>query len=130
MRLAQRVFGALRARDSPMAIRMRRTWFARKGSFLALVALAVAPSMAYASDEDAARITAAGHSLKWNWTPPGRSDRYGHGETLVHAPLSVVRARVVDYPHYRDFMPDKFKTSRIVSHGVDGSADVYLQILV
>jgi hypothetical protein len=105
-------------------------YFARKRLFLALAALAVAPSVAYASDQDAARIAAAGHSLKWNWTPPGRSDRYGHGETLVHAALPVVRARVVDYGHYKDFMPDKFKTSRIVSHGVDGSADVYLQILV
>jgi hypothetical protein len=98
--------------------------------FLAVAALAVVPSVAYATDQEAGRIAAAGHSLKWSWTPPGRSDRYGHGETLVHAPLSVVRAQVLDYAHYKDFMPDKFKTSRIVSHGVDGSADVYLQILV
>ena len=106
------------------------TRFPRKRSFVALVALAVAPSIAFANDPDAARIAAAGHSLKWNWTPPGRSERYGHGETLIHAPLSLVRAQVLDYEHYKDFMPDKFKTSRLVSHGVDGSADVYIQILV
>jgi hypothetical protein len=108
---------------------MTRSCFARRSSFLVLAALSVA-SMAHANDPDAARITAAGHSLKWNWTPPGRSDRFGHGETLVHAPLSAVRARVLDYANYKDFMPDKFKTSRVVGHGADGSADVYLQILV
>src|ERR1700681_1718650 len=109
---------------------MTRARFGRKWTFVALVGLGAAPSMARANDPDAARITAAGHSLKWNWTPPGRSDRFGHGETLVHAPLSTVRAQVLDYAHYRDFMPDKFKTSRVVSHGADGSADVYIQILV
>jgi hypothetical protein len=87
------------------AMGKRRACFARKRLFLGLLAFAFAPSIVYASDQDAVRIAAAGHSLKWNWTPPGRSDRYGHGETLVHAPLSVVRARVVDYGHYKDFMP-------------------------
>jgi hypothetical protein len=120
--------GVVRYRD--WAIGTRRASFARRSSFLAVLALAVVPASAVASDQDAARIEAAGHSLKWNWTPPGRSDRYGHGETLIHAPLSVVRARVVDYAHYKDFMPDKFKSSRIVGHGADGSADVYIQILV
>jgi hypothetical protein len=99
---------------------------------LCLVALVAAPSLAHAHDRDsdASRITSAGHSLKWNWTPPGRSERYGHAETLIHAPLPSVRARVLDYTHYKDFMPDKFKTSRVVAHGPDGSADVYIQILV
>jgi hypothetical protein len=99
-------------------------------SFLILLALAVWPSAASADDADAARIAAAGHSLKWNWTPPGRSDRYGHAETLIHAPLQSVRARVLDFAHYRDIVPEKFKTSRVVGHGPDGSADVYIQIAV
>jgi hypothetical protein len=99
-------------------------------SLVALVALTAAPLAARASDADAARIAAAGHSLKWNWTPPGRSERYGHAETLVHAPLTVVRTRVLDFAHYRDIVPDKFKTSRVVGHGADGSADVYIQIAV
>jgi hypothetical protein len=97
-----------------------------------LTALAVAPSAARASDVDAeaARIAAAGHSLKWNWTPPGRSGRYGHAETLVHAPLAAVRGHVLDYSHYKDIVPDKFKSSRVVGRGPDGSADVYVQIAV
>ncbi len=100
---------------------------------LALVALLLAPGAARASgerDPDAARIAAAGHSLKWNWTPPGHSDRYGHAETLVHAPLASVRTRVLDFAHYHDIMPEKFRTSRVISHGADGSADVYVQLAV
>jgi hypothetical protein len=105
----------------------------RVGRTLALAGLfglAVAPSTARADDAEAARISAAGHSLRWNWTPPGHTERFGHAETLVHAPLSVVRARVVDYSRYREFLPDKFKTSRVVGHSPDGSADVYMQISV
>jgi hypothetical protein len=101
-----------------------------QGFLLALAALAVSPSMALADDADAARIAAAGHSLKWNWTPPGHSDRYGHAETLIHAPLQTVRMRVLDFAHYRDIVPEKFKTSRVVGHGPDGSADVYIQVAV
>jgi hypothetical protein len=83
-----------------------------------------------APDPDAARLSAAGHSLKWNWVPPGRADRYGHAETLIHAPVATVRQRVLDFAHYRDIVPNRFKTSRIVAHVPDGSADVYMQIAV
>ena len=81
-------------------------------------------------DPDALRIATAGHSLKWNWTPPGHAERYGHAETLIHAPLAAVRARVQDYGHYKDILPSRFKSSRVVSHVPDGSADVYIQIAV
>jgi hypothetical protein len=81
-------------------------------------------------DPDASRIAAAGHSLKWNWTPPGHTERYGHAETLIHAPMSVVRAHVVDFPHYRDIFPERFKSSRVIGHEPDRSTDVYIQIAV
>jgi hypothetical protein len=81
-------------------------------------------------DPDALRIASAGHSLKWNWTPPGRAERYGHAETLIHAPISSVRTRVLDYAHYKDILPSRFKMSRVVGHVPDGSADVYIQIAV
>jgi hypothetical protein len=98
----------------------------------AVVGLATAtPShAAEASDPDGARISAAGHSLKWNWTPPGRSDRYGHAETLIHAPLAQVRSHVLDFAHYKDILPDRFKTSRVVGHQADGSTDVYIQVSI
>lgn len=81
-------------------------------------------------DAEASRIAAAGRSLEWNWTPPGRGDRYGHAETLVHAPIASVRQRVMDYSHYKDILPGKFRSSRVVGHVPDGSADVYIQIAV
>jgi hypothetical protein len=81
-------------------------------------------------DPDAARIASAGHSLTWNWTPPGRTDRFGHAETLIHAPLPKVRRLVLDFGHYRELAPYSVKTSRIVGHGQDGSVDVYMQITV
>lgn len=103
------------------------------GAILAASACAVlAPAdvRADARDPDAERIAAAGHALEWNWTPPGRAGRWGHAETLIHAPLSAVRTRVLDFAHYRDFVPSKFKTSRVVGHGPGGSTDVYVRIAV
>lgn len=96
----------------------------------AFALLAAADTRAEARDPDVARIEAAGHSLEWNWVPPGQGARYGHAETLIHAPLSVVRERVLDYAHYHDFVPSKFKTSRVIGHGRDGSTDVYVRIAV
>jgi hypothetical protein len=93
-------------------------------------ALAPAPVRADARDTEAARITAAKHSLEWNWVPPGQADRFGHAETLIRAPLAVVRAHVLDFPHYKDMMADDFKASRVVGHRADQSTDVYIQIEV
>jgi hypothetical protein len=98
--------------------------------------LALAPSLAARTaqadnvDPDAQRITAARHSLKWNWVPPGRADRYGHAETLIHAPIASVRRNVLDFGHYTDFLPARFKASRVVGHQPDRSTDVYIQISV
>jgi hypothetical protein len=97
-------------------------------SFFALGALAVtSPVHADAADPDAARIASAGHALKWNWTPPGRSARYGHAETLIHAPLATVRRLVLDFGHYKE-LADSITTSRVVGHQSDGSTDVYIQM--
>lgn len=95
----------------------------------ALGAIAFAsPAKADAPDPDAARIAATGHALKWNWTPPGRSARFGHAETLIHAPLASVRGLVLDFGHYTQLAPQSITTSRVVGHGADGSTDVYLRM--
>jgi ribosome-associated toxin RatA of RatAB toxin-antitoxin module len=95
-------------------------------SSLALVALAPTTSMAE-PDADATRLANVDHTLKWNWTPPGHQDRYGHAEVLVHAPLASVRAQVLDFANYKTFAPWRFKNSRII--GKEGeSTDVYLQV--
>ena len=86
-----------------------------------------APPPAAAPDADAARIAAAGHSLKWNWTPPGRNQRFGHAETLVHASLDNVRRLVIDYPKYKDLAPS-ITTSKVVGHQPDGSTDLYIRM--
>jgi hypothetical protein len=97
-------------------------------ALLALGAMTLAaPVHADAPDPDATRIASAGHALKWNWTPPGRSERFGHAETLVHAPLSKVRQLVLDFGHYKE-LASSITTSRVVAHGADGSTDVYLQM--
>jgi hypothetical protein len=108
----------------------------RKFAFVGVLAAAAgagvpsAPAQADAPDADASRLNAAGHSLEWNWVPPGHPDRYGHAETLIHAPLASVRGHVLDFPHYKNILPDKFQQSRVVGHGPDHSTDVYIQIAV
>lgn len=96
---------------------------------VSLGALTVAsPVRADAPDPDATRIAAAGHSLKWNWTPPGRNGRFGHAETLIHAPLESVRRLVLDFGHYTELSPSSITTSRVVGHGADGSTEVYIRM--
>ncbi len=80
-------------------------------------------------DGDAVRIAAAGHSLDWTWVPPGRSEHFGHGETLIHAPLAAVRRTVLDFAKYKNLGPD-IKTSQVVGREPDGSTDVYLRIAI
>src|SRR5580704_1584941 len=68
-----------------------------------------------APDAEAARISAAGHPAKWSWTPPGRNARFGHGETLIHAPETTVRQLVLDFGKYRE-LAGSITTSRVVGH--------------
>jgi hypothetical protein len=73
------------------------------------------------------RISSAGHSLDWTWSPPGRTDHFGHGETLIHAPIAAVRKTVLDFSKYKDLGPD-IQMSRVVGRTPDGATDVYLRI--
>jgi len=65
--------------------------------------------------------------LKSNWTPPGKQERYGHAEGLVAAPLEAVRAKLTDYPHFKELAGPKFKTVRVVDKQGD-KTDVYFQL--
>jgi hypothetical protein len=65
--------------------------------------------------------------LKSNWVPPGRRDRYGHAEGLIDAPYDVVRAKLVDFAHYKDLAGPKFKSVRVVGKDESGT-DVYFQL--
>jgi hypothetical protein len=79
-----------------------------------------------APDPDATRIAVAGHSLKWNWTPPGRDGRFGHAETLIHAPTARVRGLVLDFAHYTE-LASSITTARVVGRDKAGT-DVYLRM--
>ena len=99
-------------------------------SAAALAAVTLAPMAAQASpdaEEDALRISAAGHTLKWNWTPPGKSERFGHGEAVVGASYDRVRDQILGFQHYKEFNPARFKASRVVGHPDGGGSDVYMQ---
>ncbi len=65
--------------------------------------------------------------MKSNWTPPGKSERYGHAEAIVGAPVDVVRARLADFPHYRELAGPKFKKVNVVDKAA-GKTDVYFQL--
>jgi hypothetical protein len=98
-------------------------------SALALVALT--PSLAQASEgeADGRRITTAGHTLQWTWTPVGKANSYGHSETIINAPIETVRKAVLDYSHYSDFNPARFSAARVIGHP-EGATDVYMQFSV
>ena len=112
---------------------MARGWRALRffiaAAALGSLALSARDATADPPEADAARLSAAGHSLKWNWVPPGKSERCGHAENLIAAPLSAVRAVVTDFPHYKDLVPSKFHNAHVIGKE-NGSTDLYMQVPV
>lgn len=81
------------------------------------------------ADADAVRLSQLGHSFKTNAVPAGKSERYGHAEVLINAPLAKVRQQVTDFAHYKDFAPDKFHNARVVDKDRDhGTTDLYFSL--
>ncbi len=98
------------------------------GSAAAALCLATAmPSHADASDPEVARLLSVGHSVKSNGVPAGKQTKYGHAEVLVNASPERVTQIVTAFGQYKDLVPEKFKTSRVVAKDRTGT-DVYLQI--
>ncbi len=78
-------------------------------------------------DAEVARlIEAKGATLKWNVVPPGKSERYGHAEVLVDAPLARVQAAAIDFGHYKDFHW-KFASARVIGKE-QGNVDLYMKL--
>jgi hypothetical protein len=74
-----------------------------------------------------ARLAQDPGPIKSNWTPPGRSERYGHAEGIINAPLAVVREKLGDFAHYKDLAGPKFKSVKVV--GKEGATtDVYFNL--
>lgn len=65
--------------------------------------------------------------IKSNWTPPGKTDRYGHAEGLINAPPDAVRAKLADFGHYKELAGPKFKSVKVVDKQGQ-STDVYFQL--
>lgn len=80
-------------------------------------------------DKERERLEAAGGVVKTNLTPPGKSERYGRAEAIVHASIDDLRKAVLDFSNYKSLAPDKFKTARMIAKE-DGHVDVYFQVPV
>lgn len=73
------------------------------------------------------RVKAEPGLIKANWVPPGRSERYGHAEALVAVPYAAVRAKLLDYPHYKELAGPKFKNVRVVAKD-EGTTELYFNL--
>lgn len=67
------------------------------------------------------------HPIRSNWTPPGKTERYGHAEVIVPAPYATVKARLLDFTHYRDLAGPKFKKVSVVDR-TDAGTDLYFML--
>lgn len=104
---------------------------------LSLPALAAVLCLAFAApaqaqggtpnDPEVARLITAGHSLKWNYTPSGKAERYGHAEVLVGTSADKVQSVVTNFSGYKDLVPDKFSSARIIAKE-GGNTDLQMQI--
>jgi hypothetical protein len=65
--------------------------------------------------------------IRSNWTPPGKSERYGHAEGLIAAPYDAVKARLLDFPRYKELAGPKFKKVSVVDKAAT-STDLYFQL--
>ncbi len=83
------------------------------------------------SDEERTRELASllkdADPLRTNWVPPGKSERYGHAEGLVMAPVARVRTRLSDFAHYKELAGPKFRNVRVVDKR-GPLTDVYFQL--
>lgn len=77
--------------------------------------------------EQLARLAKDPGPIRSNWEPPGKNERYGHAEGLVTAPPDAVKARLVDYQHFKDLAGPKFKKVNVVDKQ-GASTDLYFQL--
>ena len=80
------------------------------------------------ADGEVQRLLDAKRTLAWNAAPSGKSQRYGHAETLVDAPADKVRDTALDFDHYKD-LHKKLRNARVIRKDASG-ADVYMKLPV
>lgn len=101
----------------------------RLGKVVLSAAVLIAAADVRADDATVTRLEAAGGSAKWSYVPQGRTERFGHAETLVSAPVPFVREQATDFAHYHDLSNGRIRTSRLVDKR-PGATDVYFQVPV
>jgi hypothetical protein len=89
----------------------------------------VIPLATETPDEEATKLAKLGGKTKTNLIPPGQTEKHGHAEVLIEAPIDMVEQQVRAFGQYKDFAPGKFKTSKIVDK-TETTTDVYMQIAI
>jgi hypothetical protein len=72
-------------------------------------------------------LKAGAPAQRSNWVMPGQRERYGHAVGLVEAPIATVRAQVSAFAQYKDLVPSKFNTARVVRKKAP-ETDLYVQV--
>lgn len=90
---------------------------------LGAIAQGYAPPLA---DVQATELYKLGHEKRTSVSTLGKKFETGKAEVLVNAPVSDVRASILDYAHYAQVIP-KFEKAKVLKKSGQ-SADVYLQI--
>lgn len=98
--------------------------------FKPIVLRADGPARPWPVAAEAESVRAAGGFRKSNGVPPGQSARHGIAEILVPVEPAVLLASLQRYADYKDFAPNKFKTSRVLGIDKTGKTDVYMQIAI
>jgi CxxC motif-containing protein len=72
-------------------------------------------------------LQAGAPALRSNWVMPGQKERYGHAVALIEAPIATVRSQVTAFGSYKDLVPSKFNTARVVRKKAP-ETDLYVQV--
>lgn len=79
-------------------------------------------------DPEVQRIMKGRVTVKWNYVPAGKSERYGHAETITETTPEKARDVMTDFAHFKD-LNKKFSNARVVAKNGDDT-DLYMKVPV
>jgi ribosome-associated toxin RatA of RatAB toxin-antitoxin module len=80
-----------------------------------------------AADAQAVELFKLARDKKTHFTDPATKQVWGRGQIFVDAPMSDVRAAILDYGNWSQFMK-RFQKSKLLKKEGNGAAEVYLQM--
>jgi hypothetical protein len=80
-----------------------------------------------ASDALAVELYKSQRDKKTHYVEPGTKQTWGRAQIYVDAPMSDVRAAILDYGNWSNFIK-RFQKSKLLKKEPGGSAEVYLQM--